>query len=452
MNITVRPPAVAGFFYPDRPDALAHDVDRYLAAATDHGLTPKALIAPHAGYRYSAAVAASAYAGLRRLAGQIRRVVLLGPAHRVPLDGLAVPSVGAFATPLGVVPIDGPARAALVHLPVVEVNAAAPAPAHRLEVHLPFLQRVLGRFSLLPLAVGRAEPAEVADVIERCWGGPETLIVVSSDLSHYHDYETARRLDAVTARAIEESRAEGLQPNSACGVRAVAGLLLAARRRGMRAVTLDVRNSGDTEGDRERVVGYGAWAVVEASAEPVDGEDGRLLVSLARAAIDEGVRNGSVGDPPLADVPPRLRHPQAAFVTLEQQGSLRGCVGGVEPVRPLATAVVRAACSAALADPRFAPLDALEVADLTLSVSVLSPLERWLASSNEELLAMLEPGLDGLVLTEGVSARGVFLPKVWDHVRGPDEFVARLKVKAGLAPDHWSPTLAVHRFTTEGFA
>lgn len=260
----VRPPAVAGLFYPDEPDALAAEIDLFLAEAPDHGLSPKAVVAPHAGYRYSAPVAASAYRGLAAMADRVRRVVLVGPAHRVPLDGLAVSRADFFATPLGRVPIDGEGRSRLEDLPAVVADDGAHVIEHSLEVHLPFLQRLFPEFALLPLCVGRATAEEVAVVIERSWGGHETLVVVSSDLSHYHDYETAHRLDAATTRAVEGLRPEDLGPDSACGARAVAGLLVVARRKGMRAVTLDVRNSGDTSGEKDRVVGYGAWAFVDA--------------------------------------------------------------------------------------------------------------------------------------------------------------------------------------------
>lgn len=461
MATNVRPPAVAGFFYPADPDELAADVDTYLAEAPDHGLSPKALIAPHAGYRYSAPIAASVYAGLHALAGRVRRVVLLGPAHRVAVRGLAVPSVGAFETPFGQIPLDSEGRAALTHLPHVVVDDEPHAPEHSLEVHLPFLQRVLGPsgptgrgtgdFTLLPLAVGAADPAEVADVIERCWGGDETLVVISSDLSHYHDYETARRRDAETTRAIEALRSEDLHHESACGVRPVAGMLVVARQRGMRVVTLDVRSSGDTSGEKDRVVGYGSWAFLDEAPPTLADDDGRRLAELARATVEYGVRGGTAGEPRLDGLPQRLARPQAAFVTLKHRGGLRGCVGGVEAVKPLAAAVVRAASNAAFADPRFPPLSPEELPGMELSVSVLSPLERVFPADDAALLGLLRPGVDGLVLADGSTSRGVFLPQVWEQVADPAEFVTRLKQKAGLPVGHWSDTLAAYRFTVEHF-
>jgi hypothetical protein len=255
-----RRPAVAGVFYPDDPDELAREVRAHLGAARPHaGPPPRAIIAPHAGYVYSGPVAGSAYARLAALRGRVRRVVLIGPSHHVGFEGLAVPSADVFTTPLGPVPLDREAIDSLLALPQVRELDAAHAQEHSLEVQLPFLQEVLGEFRLVPLAAGDASADEVAEVIERFWDDLETLVVVSSDLSHYHDYATARRLDGETSRAICELRPDDLDWESACGRVGVRGLLVVARRHGLAARELDVRSSGDTAGPRDRVVGYGAY-------------------------------------------------------------------------------------------------------------------------------------------------------------------------------------------------
>jgi len=268
----VRHPAVAGTFYPADPGVLRRLVRGYLEAAgaephrSEHAdRFPKAIIVPHAGYLYSGAVAASAYVRLRPGRDRIRRVVLLGPAHYHPFGGLALPAAEWFETPLGRVPLEAEAARDLARFPQVRVSREAHAPEHSLEVHVPFLQEVLEEFTLVPLVVGDAEPDEVAEVLDRLWGGPETLIVVSTDLSHYHDYETARRLDAATARDIERQRWEDLRPDRACGCAAVRGLLRTTARRESSVHTVDLRSSGDTAGPRDQVVGYGAWVIEEAS-------------------------------------------------------------------------------------------------------------------------------------------------------------------------------------------
>lgn len=260
-----RRPAVAGTFYPADPDTLAAQVDGFVGADAA-GPTPKAIIVPHAGYVYSGPVAGRGYAAVRAGRDRIERVVLLGPAHYVPVRGLATTSADQWVTPLGVVDIDDEARRTVLALPGVEIADGAHAPEHSLEVHLPFLQRTLHHFVLLPLVVGRADPETVAAVLDAVWGGPETLIVVSTDLSHYHDHATAEVLDRRTADAITSGRTDQLAPDDACGAHPVRGLLLTAGRRGLRTELVDLRNSGDTAGPRDRVVGYGAFTLTEARA------------------------------------------------------------------------------------------------------------------------------------------------------------------------------------------
>jgi MEMO1 family protein len=262
----IRPPAVAGRFYPADAGRLRAMVEGFLAAARGAGAAgpPKAVIAPHAGYAYSGPVAGHAFAALGEAAPAIRRVVVIGPAHFVPIRGLALPEVDAFRTPLGDVPLDGEAIEAIRDLPQVELADGPHQPEHALEVELPFLQRLLGAFTLVPLVVGEATPAEVAETLARLWDGPETLIVISSDLSHYETYALARQHDAATAAAIERLDAASLGPRDACGHLPIAGLLLEAGRRGLQALRLDLRSSGDTAGPKEQVVGYGAWAFREA--------------------------------------------------------------------------------------------------------------------------------------------------------------------------------------------
>ena len=264
----IRPPAVAGSFYPGNPGKLAKDIDTMLEDARlrnppiDNEPLPKAIIVPHAGYIYSGPVAAGAFLRLRKGKGTITRVVLLGPVHRVPVRGLALPDTSAFETPLGTIPLDDEALNLLVGLPQVTVSGQAHALEHSLEVQLPFLQRVLGEFSLVPLAVGDARPEAVAEVLERLWGGLETLIVISSDLSHYLPYDTARRVDHQTVQAMLDMHLLSTH-EQACGAMPVNGVIVAARRKRLIPKLIDLRNSGDTAGDKGRVVGYASIALYE---------------------------------------------------------------------------------------------------------------------------------------------------------------------------------------------
>ncbi len=442
MN-AVRMPALAGYFYPAEAARLRSEVGRLLADApkTEDAPAPKALIVPHAGYIYSGPVAARGYARLAPIAGKIRRVVLLGPAHRVAVRGLALPGAENFATPLGEVALDPQAIEAIAGLPQVIASEAAHALEHSLEVHLPFLQTVLGEFSLLPLVVGRATPQEVAEVLERLWGGPETLVVISSDLSHYLSYDEARQTDADSVARMLRLEA-GLDHEQACGATPVNGLLALARRRGLRSELLDLRNSGDTAGDKSRVVGYAALAFYEgALPQPKQGERGEILLAAARGAIGE--RFGA--EPLILDCRPWMQEPGASFVTLTLDGDLRGCIGSLEARRALLEDVRSNAVAAAFRDPRFAPLGNHEFAKVRVEVSELSKAEPLEFENESHALSLLRPHVDGLILEYG-RHRSTFLPQVWETLDRPEQFLAQLKRKAGLPVDFWHEELRLSRY------
>jgi len=259
----VRKPAVAGAFYPANPQALKKELEEYFSVAPMSLHFPKAIIAPHAGTIYSGPIAASAYTCLKGMKDFVHRIVLLGPAHQVGFEGIAAPSVDFFETPLGKIPLDRKAIEEISLLPQVIEFEEAHAQEHSLEVHLPFLQMSLSHFQLIPLVVGWTEPELVAEVLEKLWGGKETLIIVSSDLSHYLSYENAQKTDEETARQIETLDWQNLADQKACGFFPVRGLLLEAQKKGLVGKILDLRNSGDIAGDKKRVVGYGAFHFYE---------------------------------------------------------------------------------------------------------------------------------------------------------------------------------------------
>ena len=470
--VPLRPAAVAGMFYPAAPRELAWEVDNMLGHSAGGGLAPgfpKALIVPHAGYVYSGSVAAEAYDRLRPARGIVRRVVLLGPCHRVPVRGLALPDAAAFDTPLGQVPIDREAVASLTGLPQVVVSSAVHAEEHALEVQLPFLQRVLGEFSLVPLAVGAASPSEVAEVIEKLWGGEETLIVVSSDLSHYRAYDEARAIDRGTARAILDFSID-IDHEQACGATPVAGLLLAAKRHGMNVELLDLRNSGDTAGDRSRVVGYGAigfWADAAGVVREEDAETGAAdtgaraardaaeddalgaaLLSRARNAIAAALGLPQVAEPSH----PALAAPGATFVTLRRAGQLRGCIGRLEAgEHSLDEDVRRNARRAAFEDPRFPLLGPDEWPGLEVEVSLVGALEPVAAATESDACRVLRPHEDGVVL-DWRGRRATFLPQVWAQMADAREFLSALRRKAGLPAGFWHEELTLSRYRVLKYA
>ncbi|MGD0960509.1 MAG: AmmeMemoRadiSam system protein B [Methylomonas sp.] len=256
-----RQPAVAGSFYPAEPLLLKTSIAHYLRDAETGGKVPKAIIVPHAGYQYSGPIAGTAYARLLPAAERITRVVLMGPSHRVAFHGLAVTQATAYATPLGDVALDTLAMENLLRLPFVHYLEQAHSHEHSLEVHAPFLQTVLSNFSLIPIVAGDASAEQVCTALETLWGGDETLLVISSDLSHYHDYATAQRLDRATSALIENLDYRAITPENACGQVPIRGLLKLLEKKSLTIKTIDLRNSGDTAGDRQRVVGYGAYVV-----------------------------------------------------------------------------------------------------------------------------------------------------------------------------------------------
>lgn len=439
---SIRPVAVAGTFYAGDARILAQDVSQLLAAteADTPPLIPKALIAPHAGYIYSGAVAASAYTLLKPIAQRIRRVVLLGPTHRVAVRGLALPGVEQFSTPLGTVEIDQDAVQKIAALPQVFPSVQAHAQEHSLEVHLPFLQTLLPDFKLLPLAVGMASAEEVAEVLDALWGGEETLIVISSDLSHFLPYDDAKQVDNATVQAILNLRLP-ISHEQACGGTPINGLLLAAKRHGLQPHLLDLRNSGDTAGSKDRVVGYAALAFTE--AKPLnETERGQVLIRLARNAIASRFGETTLQPPNQA----WLNEPGATFVTLTQLGQLRGCIGSLQAHRPLLEDVCANAIAAAFNDPRFAPLTFAELAHTAVEVSLLSPVQAMAFSSEQDALAQLRPNVDGVVF-EYAQYRSTFLPQVWEQLPTPQVFMTQLKRKAGLPADFWVDGVRLLRYT-----
>lgn len=475
----VRPPAVAGIFYPrDRADlsetvgqllqnglrARQSSPDNESAAQT----APKALIAPHAGYVFSGIPAARAYAEMAPIRDKIKRVVLLGPAHRVAIRGLATTSADTWQTPLGAVQIDRKAIEEISQLDQVITDDNAHSQEHSLEVHLPFLQRILPNFSLVPFVVGAASREEVAEVLETLWGGPETFILISSDLSHYHGYSDAVRLDTDTAEAIEDLDETRIDREQACGRIPISGLLTCARRHHLRPERVALCNSGDTSGDKSRVVGYGAWVfrpddnapadeaengsspTIAADSEKADQEildrHGKELLQLLARTIRYGFSSDTPPKVAIGSFAADLRQERATFVTLERHGHLRGCIGSIVPHRPLVLDLVENAFRAAFKDPRFAKLTPAETEGLTLSLSLLSPMSPMQFEDESGLLQSLRPGEDGLMIQDG-EKRAVFLPQVWDQLPEPRDFLGRLKRKAGMTEHHWSSGFRAWRFT-----
>ena len=436
-------------FYPGNAPQLAAEVAELLDGVgtlePKFGF-PKALIVPHAGYIYSGAIAAHAYDELAAARGTIKRVVLFGPAHYVAGRGLALPECEAFDTPLGRIPLDEAGIAALADLKQVVRSAAAHAQEHSLEVQLPFLQKLLGDFTLVPIAAGAALTEEVVEVIERLWGGPETLIVISTDLSHYHAYDEARRVDGATLERIAAFSAD-LNYEEACGATALNGLLQVAQRKKLSIRLLAAANSGDTAGGKDRVVGYASFALYEGDTIGAD-DAGRTLIEIAKGSIANGLGLSSV--PAKRNHLPWLLQPGASFVTLTMDGALRGCMGSLSITRPIGEDVASNARAAAFQDPRFPKLKRDEWPRCRVEVSLLSAPKPIAFGDEAELLALIRAGEDGLIL-EAEGKRATYLPQVWGVLTDKRQFLDELKKKAGLPADTRLARCKVWRYRVRKF-
>jgi len=448
----VHPAQVAGFFYP----AEAEPLRQLIATMRDHarpdgGVAPKAVVAPHAGIVYSGAVAATAFGAWAKRPDPPRRIVIAGPAHRVAFRGLAIHPATAWITPLGEAEV-----ARDLHLRLAEARAAAVdarpfAGEHSLEMHLVMLQAMLpAPFEILPILVGDAEPRRVAEALRLVWGGPETAIAISSDLSHFLDRASAEAIDSGTGRLIETLEGPSLEGRRACGFLPIMGALDIAAERDMRASGLHLATSADVGADASRVVGYGAFAIEYAASARLAEADRTLLLSTAMAGLSAAARRGGEA-PSLAlegRLSPALTSTRASFVTLTQGGKLRGCIGSPAPRRSLIEDAMTNAVQAGFSDPRFPPLTEAELDSLSLDVSILSHPRSVPARSEAQLAAALEPDRDGLILGAG-SLRALFLPSVWRQLPDGREFVRRLMQKAGL--DGWPDGIEAARFRVETF-
>lgn len=449
--ISTRRSAVAGRFFPADPARLHDTVADCLAGAKAGPSAPRAIISPHAGYPFSGRLAGAAWGATR--AADVARVVVLSPSHRHAFDGIALPSQDRFAMPGFAIDIDAAARRMLVERGLAHVEDAAHDHEHGVETQLPFLNALHSGARVLPLVIGRADDARVACIIDALAMMDETppLFVLSSDLSHFLTRDAARDHDAETARLIETGHPGQITGAHACGAAAIRGFMTSDAGRGLRVRRLGMANSADVTGDPTRTVGYGAWSFHGPADAILADEDRAALLRAARRALTDRIATGKTPAVAVKAFAQPLRGHGAAFVTLLENGRLRGCIGSLVPRRPLVTDVVENTLRAALNDPRFAPMQPEELDRVTFKVAVLSPATPMRVEGETDLLARLRPGCDGLVLSDG-NHRGVFLPMVWDSLPEPRDFLAALKQKAGLPGDHWSDNLRMERFRAESFA
>lgn len=456
----IRVPAVAGLFYPADVYQLSDMVDNYLAKAkTGNSQRPHIIVVPHAGYKYSAQIAASAYKKLLPFREEIKKVILVGPSHFVALQGIALSPTKSFKTVLGNIPTDAEISSVLSTFEGFSYNEAAHKKEHSLEVQLPFLQKVLHKFSIVPLVYGDVNPRLLADALKPFINRDDVLIVVSADLSHYLDYDTAKVVDGVTIDMVAHSQA--LQNHQSCGAIGINAAILLAKDNNLHPKLIDIANSGDVTGDHDSVVGYASWVFDKKDKEesvamsPLEQEvenlnnfarhNGAKLIEIAQTALEQAAKLQKEYRPSRKDFPEILFNKGAAFVTLTKNGELRGCIGSLMPRQAIALDIAANTFAAAMEDSRFSPVTADELPSVDISVSLLSSYEPINYADEADLLSQLQPGVDGLVIRDG-DRQGLFLPSVWKQLPDSKEFLNNLKIKAGLSPAYWSNKIKAYRF------
>ncbi len=463
---SIRHPVVAGYFYPSNPQKLEAMVRDFLSVPKQPlGGRVAGLIAPHAGYVYSGPVAGVAYSQVKD--EHYDTVIVLAPSHAVAFHGISIDNVSLYETPLGTIKVSKKAGRLRDSLDFADSIPEAHAREHSLEVHLPFLQVALeGDWELVPIIIGELSPQEkdelamaLSEVIDE-----NTLVVASTDMTHYEPDNIARALDNETLEAIASLDHEFVDshPMRLCGHAPVSVLLRLARTEGWEPVVLGYATSGDTSGDRSSVVGYGAVAFVQPGAtsneageaatnQELSPGEGQKLVEIARRAIEDKILNNRIYEPSPEELSPKLKEKRGAFVTLTKNGELRGCIGHIYPVEPLYLAVRDNAIAAALEDPRFPPVSPEELDDIDIEVSVLTVPEPVPGETQQEKYENIRPGIDGIVLERGWK-KATFLPQVWEQLPDKDEFLAHLCLKAGMEPDCWKdPKTRILRYTVQAF-
>ena len=456
----IREAAVAGVFYPADIYQLQSDINGYLNHISDSSSSkPKILIVPHAGYKYSAQVAASAYKRIMPFKDKLKKIFLLGPSHHVYVKGVALANEKNFKTPLGLIKNDINIANQLAQAKGFSFNSRAHKDEHSLEVVLPFLQETLNEFQIIPMVYGEVNPQYLAKILQPHLDRNDSILIVSADLSHYLSYNDANNADKQTAEDIKNGIT--LDQHQSCGATGINTAMILARHFGLVPHLLDMVNSGDTAGDKDSVVGYGAWSFEkekeEIKLEGIELEQDNLanfarhnknaIIDIVSKSLEKAVLENSEYSPNRDDYDNVMFDKGASFVTLEKNGKLRGCIGSIFPTMSIAEDLTKNAQLAALHDSRFNPVSKDELKNITFKVSLLTGFEEIKFSSYDDLLKQIKPKTDGLLIKDG-KRQGVFLPTVWEDIPNKKEFLTELKIKAGLSPTYWSDNIEVFRFRT----
>lgn len=439
----IKEPAVANMFYPGNADELRYQLEKFAENnANKYEYKTRAVIVPHAGYMYSGQLA---YEGIRQLDKSIKNIFIFAPAHRVPFEGLALTGFDEWETPLGKISVNQNINNILTEKFGAKVFDEGHREEHAIEVQIPIIQTLFEDVKIIPVLVGRCNYEKITEIISEFYPEKENGFVISSDLSHFHTDEKAKKTDGETAYMIESGNIEEFSYDRACGSTGICGLTSFSNANGFSLIRINLMNSSVVSGDTSRVVGYGAWFLYEGTKNKFIKEFySDYLLNLCREIIESKYNNKQV----ITAHPPVLNENGACFVTLKKNGNLRGCIGSIIAHQPLIDDIVQNSQSSAFRDFRFDPVEETEIKDLTIDISLLSEPKRMSFTDEADLLNQIVPKKDGIIIRD-MGYQAVYLPSVWEDLPDKEIFLKSLKMKAGMPPEHFSATFEAYRFETE---
>jgi len=446
--IKIKPPSVAGKFYTNDKEELQEQLNQFVQRnRKDYEYSARAIIVPHAGHYYSGQIASE---GFQYLDKNVKNVFIFAPAHYVPVENIALSSYDKWSTPLGEIDVNQQINDELNEKFYCNFYDEAFSSEHAVEVQVPFLQISHKNIKIVPILIGGAEYEKITEIIDYYWENPENAFVISSDLSHFHHSDVARKMDDLTALMIETNDITEFSPKQACNAQGVCSLINFAKNKNYSLIRVDMKNSGDITNDTSSVVGYGSWILYEGEKTKfIKSFFSDLCVDICKKTILNGLREKELQKPnDFPKIPAVLEENGACFVTLEINEKLRGCIGSIVAHQPLIEDLIKNAHNSAFSDPRFNPLGMDEFENISIAISLLSAPLKMQFSDESDLLSQLKPFIDGLIIKDG-GYQAVYLPSVWEQLPGKAMFLNSLKMKAGLNPEHFSKTFEAYKFKTE---
>lgn len=438
----IKEASVANTFYTGNSQDLKLQIENFKQTSKNLYQCPtRAVIVPHAGFIYSGRLA---YEGISQIDKDVKNIFIFAPSHRVGFDGIAISGYDGWKTPLGVTGVNHEICKELNEKFGANINDDAMASEHSIEVELPIIQYIFKDVKIVPVLIGKEDPAKIQEIIEYYYPNKENAFVISSDLSHYLTNEKAKKADKITAQMIETGAIAGFRYEQACGAVGIAGLVSFANKNNFSMIRIDLANSSEVSEDESRVVGYGTWFLYEGDKNDFIAKyHSGFVIDLCKLIIQSEFdgRQMSIIYPQVFD------QPGACFVTIEKNGNLRGCIGSIIAYRALITDLVEHAKDAAFKDMRFSPVHEEELPELKYAVSILSEPKKIVFDNEEQLMEKIVPNVDGIIIKDGDN-QAVYLPSVWEQLPDKNEFMKSLKVKAGMKEDHFSDTFEAFKFFT----